>query len=77
MLIIYFCLGVFLGYSETYMYRYLNDMGASSLMLGLTVTVGGLLEIALLLVSSSLVRAVGAYPIMAAGFLSFCIKFVG
>ena len=66
-----------MGYSETFIYRYLNDMGASSLLLGLTVTVGAGLEVLLMLGASAIIARLGTYNVLAAGLLCFSAKFCG
>ncbi|XP_047499022.1 major facilitator superfamily domain-containing protein 9-like isoform X2 [Penaeus chinensis] len=52
--------GMFIGYIETFMYRYLSDLGASPFLISLTVTVGAPLELPFTLVSSSLVAKASA-----------------
>ncbi|XP_069156153.1 major facilitator superfamily domain-containing protein 6 [Procambarus clarkii] len=69
--------GVFIGYLETFMYRYLFSLGASNILIGLTVTVGAPFELIITLVTSYFVRLMGHAPLIMAGLSAYAVRLVG
>ncbi|XP_071534172.1 uncharacterized protein [Panulirus ornatus] len=69
--------GIFSGYLETFMYRYLSSLGASHLLLGLTVTVGAPFGWVLNLVASCLVGLVGHASLLTLGLVALSVKMLG
>lgn len=66
-----------MGHAETFMYRYLSGLGASSLLLGATVTVGGCVELLLMFFATAIVVSVGVYPVMVFSFGCYGVRFIG
>ncbi|XP_069983191.1 major facilitator superfamily domain-containing protein 6-B isoform X2 [Penaeus vannamei] len=69
--------GMFIGYIETFMYRYLFDLGASQLLIGLTVTVGAPFELVFTLVAASVVAKVGHAHVIMLGLLAYSVRLLG
>nr|XP_053655060.1 uncharacterized protein LOC128704073 isoform X2 [Cherax quadricarinatus] len=69
--------GVLIGYLETFMYRYLVNLGASSMLVSLTVTVGAPFELLLTLLTSHLVRHIGHAPLIMFGLSAYAVRLVG
>lgn len=68
---------MFIGYIETFMYRYLFDLGASQLLIGLTVTVGAPFELVFTLVAASVVAKVGHAHVIMLGLLAYSVRLLG
>ncbi|XP_064089111.1 major facilitator superfamily domain-containing protein 6-like isoform X2 [Macrobrachium nipponense] len=69
--------GMYVGYIETFMYRYLSDLGATPVLIGLTVTIGAPFEFILTIVTSFFLKLVGHPQLIVIGMLSFVIRFLG
>ncbi|KAK4306124.1 hypothetical protein Pmani_022030 [Petrolisthes manimaculis] len=69
--------GVFFGYLETFMYRYLVSLGASPVLVSLTVTVGAPFELVLTLFTSYIVSKVGHEPLIMFGLLAHAVRLFG
>lgn len=69
--------GIFFGFLETYMYRYLSGLGASPVLVGLTVTVGAPFEVVLTLLASYLVPLTGHAPIIVFGLFGHAVRLFG
>lgn len=69
--------GVFFGFLETYMYRYIFSLGGDNQLLGLTVTVGTPFEFILNLLASFLVPYTGHASIIMFGLLGHAIRLLG
>ncbi|XP_042887952.1 uncharacterized protein LOC122263552 isoform X2 [Penaeus japonicus] len=69
--------GVFIGYLETFMYRFLSDLSASPLLISLTVTVGAPFELLLTLVAASVVDRLGHAHVIMLGLLAYAVRLLG
>ncbi|KAK8405616.1 hypothetical protein O3P69_001854 [Scylla paramamosain] len=69
--------GVFFGFLETFMYRYIFSLGGDNRLLGLTVTVGTPFEFILNLLASFLVPYTGHASIIMFGLLGHAIRLLG
>lgn len=70
-------IGVFFGYMETFMYRYLILLGGSKVLVGLTVTVGAPFEFIVTILTSYIVGKVGHAPIIMLGLLAQAVRLFG
>lgn len=70
-------LGTFWGYLKTFLYIYLNKLGASWLLIGLTVTVGIVPSLPFLYKSAAVVQYCGHHYLIMLAFLGYCIRFTG
>ncbi|XP_066984651.1 major facilitator superfamily domain-containing protein 6-like [Macrobrachium rosenbergii] len=69
--------GMFIGYIETFMYRYLFALGATPVLIGLTVTIGAPFEFVLTLITSYFTNLVGHPPIIVFGLLAYAVRYLG
>ncbi|XP_068249756.1 major facilitator superfamily domain-containing protein 6-like [Palaemon carinicauda] len=69
--------GMFVGYLETFMYRYLFALGATPFLIGLTVTVGAPFEFVLTIAASYFTKRIGYVPLIVFGLLAYGIRFLG
>ncbi|XP_071536274.1 major facilitator superfamily domain-containing protein 6-A-like isoform X2 [Panulirus ornatus] len=69
--------GMFIGYLETFMYRFLFDLGASKVLIGLTVTVGAPFELVFNIITSYFVGLVGHPPLIAVGLFAYAVRLIG
>ncbi|XP_064089330.1 major facilitator superfamily domain-containing protein 6-like [Macrobrachium nipponense] len=69
--------GMFIGYIETFMYRYLSGLGATPVLIGLTVTIGAPFEFILTLITSFFAKLVGHPPLIMFGLLAYAVRFLG
>lgn len=68
---------MFIGYLETFMYRFLSDLSASPLLISLTVTVGAPFELLLTLVAASVVDRLGHAHVIMLGLLAYAVRLLG
>ncbi|XP_066984656.1 uncharacterized protein [Macrobrachium rosenbergii] len=72
-----FAAGMFTGYFETFMYRYLHELGASEILIGMTVTVGAPFEFIMTLVTCNLAKSFGYVPLITFGLAAHGVQFLG
>ncbi|XP_068249760.1 major facilitator superfamily domain-containing protein 6-like isoform X2 [Palaemon carinicauda] len=72
-----FFAGMFQGYFETFMYLFLFDLGGSTELLGLTVTVGAPFEFVMTLVTCNLAKSFGYGPFITLGVLLHAVHHFG
>ncbi|XP_064089192.1 major facilitator superfamily domain-containing protein 6-like [Macrobrachium nipponense] len=72
-----FVAGMFTGYFETFMFRYLHELGASEALLGLTVTVGAPFEFIMTLVTCNFAKSFGYVPLITFGLVAHGVEFLG
>ncbi|KAB7504846.1 Major facilitator superfamily domain-containing protein 6 [Armadillidium nasatum] len=78
LVVIVIVLGSLCGYLETFLYIYLSkDLGASNLLLGLTITVGIVPSLPFLYRSDSIVNYCGHHYLLMLAFIGYCIRFAG
>lgn len=72
-----FYTGTAWGYIESFLFWLLEDLGASRLLMGSTITVGGIAGIPLLVMSGPLISKVGHANIIFIGFVFYSIRLIG
>ncbi|XP_068243266.1 major facilitator superfamily domain-containing protein 6-like [Palaemon carinicauda] len=72
-----FFAGMFSGYFETFMYLFLFDLGGSTELLGLTVTVGAPFEFVMTLVTCNMAKSFGYGPFITLGVLLHAVHHFG
>lgn len=72
-----FLLGAAWGYIESYLFWLLDDLGGTKSLMGLTITVGGILGIPLLAFSGPLIKKFGHANIIFIGFLAYAVRLYG
>nr|CAI5848679.1 unnamed protein product [Callosobruchus analis] len=70
-------LGCAWGFIESFLFWLLDDLGASKSLMGLTVTVGGLVGIPLLVLSGPIVKKLGHANVIFIGFIFYAIRLMG
>nr|CAH7750551.1 unnamed protein product [Callosobruchus chinensis] len=65
------------GFIESFLFWLLDDLGASKSLMGLTVTVGGLVGIPLLVLSGPIVKKLGHSNVIFIGFIFYAIRLMG
>ncbi|VEN58323.1 unnamed protein product [Callosobruchus maculatus] len=70
-------LGCAWGFIESFLFWLLDDLGASKSLMGLTVTVGGLVGIPLLVLSGPIVKRLGHANVIFIGFIFYAIRLMG
>ncbi|KAG7157700.1 Major facilitator superfamily domain-containing protein 6-B-like [Homarus americanus] len=65
------------GYAETYMYRYLYNLGGNTVLISLTVTLGAPFECFFMLVTSYFVSLIGHAPLIMIGLFAYVIRLLG
>lgn len=70
-------LGTFWGYLKTFVYVYLEDLEASKLLMGLTVTFGIVPSLPFLYKSAAVVQYCGHHYLIMLAFLGYCVRFAG
>ncbi|XP_063601050.1 major facilitator superfamily domain-containing protein 6-like [Penaeus indicus] len=70
-------LGTFWGYLKTFVYVYLEDLHASKLLMGLTVTISIVPSLPFLYKSSAVVQFCGHHYLIMLAFVAYCIRFAG
>ncbi|XP_042242462.1 major facilitator superfamily domain-containing protein 6-B-like isoform X1 [Homarus americanus] len=69
--------GMMGGYAETYMYRYLYNLGGNTVLISLTVTLGAPFECFFMLVTSYFVSLIGHAPLIMIGLFAYVIRLLG
>ncbi|KAF4523119.1 hypothetical protein B566_EDAN003134 [Ephemera danica] len=72
-----FLLGTAWGYLESFLFWLLQDLGGSRLLMGLTITVGGLAGLPLLALSGPIIEALGHANVICLGFVFYAVRLVG
>nr|XP_053648580.1 uncharacterized protein LOC128699829 [Cherax quadricarinatus] len=70
-------LGTFWGYLKTFVYVYLEDLHASKLLLGLTLSFGIVPSLPFLYKSAAVVQYCGHHYLIMLAFLGYCVRFAG
>ncbi|XP_076049773.1 major facilitator superfamily domain-containing protein 6-like [Oratosquilla oratoria] len=71
------CIGVFFGFTETFLYIYLKSMGASNFLVSMTVAVGAPLEVILQVISSYVVGVIGYVPTLCICNIGHVVRYAG
>lgn len=69
--------GLFWGFIESYLFWFLEEMGGSKSLMGLTVTISSLFGIPALLVSDVVFRRIGHANIQVIGFAVYIVRLIG
>nr|XP_018901262.1 PREDICTED: uncharacterized protein LOC109033204 [Bemisia tabaci] len=72
-----FIMGTAWGYIESFLFWLLQDLGASRVLMGSTITVGGLAGMPLLIMSGPIVEKIGHANVLFLGFVFYAIRLVG
>lgn len=70
-------LGCAWGYIESFLFWLLQDLGGSKSLMGLTITVAGLVGIPLLVLSGPLIKKIGHANVIFIGFAFYAVRLVG
>ncbi|CAH1153761.1 unnamed protein product [Phaedon cochleariae] len=70
-------LGCAWGYIESFLFWLIDDLGGSKSLMGLTVTVGGVVGIPLLVLSGPIVKKIGHANVISIGFVFYAIRLLG
>ncbi|KAJ3639836.1 hypothetical protein Zmor_003172 [Zophobas morio] len=70
-------LGSAWGYIESFLFWLLQDLGGSKSLMGLTITVGGLVGIPLLVLSGPIIKKIGHANVIFIGFAFYAIRLIG
>ncbi|XP_058802857.1 uncharacterized protein LOC131670894 isoform X2 [Phymastichus coffea] len=70
-------LGIAWGYIESFLFWFLEDLGASRSLMGMTVTVGGIAGVPLLILSGPIIDKIGHANVIFAGFVCYAIRLLG
>lgn len=65
------------GFIENFLFWFLEDLGGSKSLMGLTITVGGVLGIPLLVLSGPIVKKLGHAHVIFIGFVFYAIRLIG
>lgn len=65
------------GYIESFLFWLLQDMGGSKALMGLTITIGGLVSIPFLVMSGPIIKKIGHPNVIFLGFVFYAIRLVG
>lgn len=65
------------GYIESFLFWFLQDLGASQSLMGITITVSGLAGLPLLVVSGPIIHKLGHANVLFIGFIFYAIRLVG
>ena len=71
------CIGLFWGYIESYLFWFLEDMGGTKSLMGLTLTLSAISGIPVLILSDRIFRKIGHPNVQIIGFLVYVIRLVG
>lgn len=72
-----FMLGTAWGYIESFLFWFLQDLGASQSLMGITITVSGLAGLPLLVLSGPIIDKLGHANVLFIGFIFYAIRLVG
>lgn len=70
-------LGCAWGFIESFLFWLLDDLGASKSLMGLTVTIGGIVGIPLLILSGPIIKKIGHANVIFIGFIFYAIRLIG
>ncbi|RXG72366.1 Major facilitator superfamily domain-containing protein 6-A [Armadillidium vulgare] len=76
-LLLVLVLGCNFGFIETYLFIYLQSLGAPTFLLGLTMTVGCLSSIPMLFCADWIDKKIGRHKIFATCFTAYAIRMIG
>ena len=62
---------------ESFLFWFLEDLGASRSLMGITITVGGLVGIPLLILSEPIINRIGHANVLFIGFIFFAARLIG
>lgn len=65
------------GYIESFLFWLLQDLGGSKSLMGLTITVGGIVGIPLLVLSGPIIKKLGHANVIFIGFVFYAIRLLG
>ncbi|KAK6617965.1 hypothetical protein RUM44_002407 [Polyplax serrata] len=77
LLVVCFVLGTAWGYIESFLFWFLEDLGGTRSLMGITITVGGIAGIPLLVLSGPIIDKIGHANVLFIGFLFYAIRLVG
>ena len=66
-----------MGYIETYIFLYLEELKGDKFVMGLTLTVSGLSGLPALLLSDKIFRKIGHPNVQVLGFYVYVIRLIG
>ena len=69
--------GVFWGYIESYLFWFLEDMGGTKSLMGLTLTLSAVSGVPVLIMSDKIFRTIGHPNVQIIGFLFYLIRLIG
>ncbi|XP_072758531.1 uncharacterized protein [Anoplolepis gracilipes] len=72
-----FVLGTAWGYIESFLFWLIQDLGGSTSLMGITVTVGGIAGIPLLALSGPIISKIGHANVLFVGFVFYAIRLCG
>ncbi|KMQ90849.1 macrophage mhc class i receptor 2-like protein [Lasius niger] len=72
-----FVLGTAWGYIESFLFWLIQDLGGSSSLMGITVTVGGIASIPLLALSGPIISKIGHANVLFIGFVFYAVRLCG
>ncbi|XP_038207738.1 uncharacterized protein LOC119829341 [Zerene cesonia] len=70
-------MGTAWGYLESFLFWFLQDLGASQSLMGITITVGGVAGLPLLVLSGPIIRKIGHSNVLFIGFIFYAIRLFG
>lgn len=70
-------LGCAWGFIESFLFWLLEDLGGSKSLMGLTITIGGIVGIPLLVLSGPIVKKLGHANVIFIGFVFYAIRLLG
>jgi MFS family permease len=65
------------GYLESFLFWFLQDLGGSNILMGLTITVGGLAGVPLLICSRPIIKQFGHVNILCLGLVFYAVRLIG
>lgn len=74
---IFYYVGTAWGYVESFLFWFLQDLGGSRSLMGITITVGGIAGIPLLVLSGPIIKKIGHANVLFIGFVFHAIRLLG
>ncbi|CAL8114118.1 unnamed protein product [Orchesella dallaii] len=71
------CSGTAWGYLETFLFLFLKKLGGSQMLMGLTISVGGLFGLPFLIFSRPIIKKLGHVNVLCIGLLFYGIRYFG
>ena len=68
---------MFWGYIESYLFWFLEDMGGTKSLMGLTLTLSAVSGIPVLIMSDKIFRKIGHPNVQIIGFLFYVVRLIG